>query len=249
TGIFTSLLNLREQIAYHGDKRWYWEGTRERFIQAVKKMLSSMRCGDYSGKYYRYDSLATVKDKFSNGTILSGFALRDSTGTTYEDRLFIAYGNPGVEMSAVAISLRQFDEQENSCGLTYGKCQLGNEVTTNRVGMEDRKVHYCLFLTLIENGRTFGGRYAIVIVYDDWSVRTRCGPGGKHLPFFCSDLMGTDVLSTNYNYLNVLRPPVGGYMESYLLFLAYSKAHPTAVQVVMMTDTQYSSPLMARTNE
>ncbi|KAL7524808.1 hypothetical protein ACHAWF_002243 [Thalassiosira exigua] len=42
-GNFISLLNLHDQIARHGPLRWYWEGTRERYIQSVKKVLSSMR--------------------------------------------------------------------------------------------------------------------------------------------------------------------------------------------------------------
>ena len=40
---FPSLLNLAVQIEKYGPIRWYWEGTRERFIQTVKKVLVSMR--------------------------------------------------------------------------------------------------------------------------------------------------------------------------------------------------------------
>ena len=43
TSNFPSLLNLPAQIARFGPIRWYWEGTRERFIQTVKKVLVSMR--------------------------------------------------------------------------------------------------------------------------------------------------------------------------------------------------------------
>jgi hypothetical protein len=43
TSNFPSLLNLRAQIKKYGPIRWYWEGTRERFIQTVKKVLVSMR--------------------------------------------------------------------------------------------------------------------------------------------------------------------------------------------------------------
>ena len=49
TGNFPSLLNLEEQIEKFGKLRWYWEGTRERFIQTVKKVLVSMR---RSGSYF-----------------------------------------------------------------------------------------------------------------------------------------------------------------------------------------------------
>ena len=40
---FPSLLNLPTQISEFGPIRWYWEGSRERYIQTVKKVLISMR--------------------------------------------------------------------------------------------------------------------------------------------------------------------------------------------------------------
>ena len=43
TGNFPTLLCLAEQRDYHGPIRWYWEGTGERFIQELKKVLVSMR--------------------------------------------------------------------------------------------------------------------------------------------------------------------------------------------------------------
>ena len=43
TSNFPSLLNLAQQIKKYGPIRWYWEGTRERYIQTVKKVLVSMR--------------------------------------------------------------------------------------------------------------------------------------------------------------------------------------------------------------
>lgn len=43
TGNFPSLKNLAKQIRYFGPLRWYWEGTRERYIQQVKDVLVSMR--------------------------------------------------------------------------------------------------------------------------------------------------------------------------------------------------------------
>ena len=43
TGNFPSLLNINSQVSEFGPLRWYWEGTRERFIQTVKKVLVSMR--------------------------------------------------------------------------------------------------------------------------------------------------------------------------------------------------------------
>ena len=43
TSNFPSLLNLPTQIKKYGLIRWYWEGTRERYIQTVKTVLVSMR--------------------------------------------------------------------------------------------------------------------------------------------------------------------------------------------------------------
>lgn len=43
TGNFPTLLCLAEQCRRHGPIRWYWEGTSERFIQQLKKVLASMR--------------------------------------------------------------------------------------------------------------------------------------------------------------------------------------------------------------
>ena len=43
TANFPSLLNLAEQVNNHGRLRWYWDGTRERYIQSVKKILKNLR--------------------------------------------------------------------------------------------------------------------------------------------------------------------------------------------------------------
>ena len=42
-GNFPTLLLLAEQRRRHGPVRWYWEGTSERFIQQLKKPLTSMQ--------------------------------------------------------------------------------------------------------------------------------------------------------------------------------------------------------------
>ena len=43
TGNYPTLLCLPAQQRRHGQVRGYWEGTSERFIQALKKELVSMR--------------------------------------------------------------------------------------------------------------------------------------------------------------------------------------------------------------
>ena len=43
TGNFPTLLCLADQRRRHGPIRWYWEGTSERFIQKLKRVLISMR--------------------------------------------------------------------------------------------------------------------------------------------------------------------------------------------------------------
>ena len=42
-GNFPSLFDLVEQVNEYGSVRWYWDGTREGFIQSVKKELVVMR--------------------------------------------------------------------------------------------------------------------------------------------------------------------------------------------------------------
>ena len=37
------MLNIAAQIKKYGPIQWYWEGTRECYIQTVKKVLVSMR--------------------------------------------------------------------------------------------------------------------------------------------------------------------------------------------------------------
>ena len=43
TGNFPTLLCLSDQRKRHGPIRWHWEGTSERFIQQLKKVLIAMR--------------------------------------------------------------------------------------------------------------------------------------------------------------------------------------------------------------
>ena len=43
---FISLLNLPDQINFFGPLRFYWDGSRERFIQSVKPWLQHMRQSD-----------------------------------------------------------------------------------------------------------------------------------------------------------------------------------------------------------
>ena len=51
TGNYPTLLCLPAQQRRHGPVRWYWEGTRERYIQTLKKELTSMRRNaQYFGK-------------------------------------------------------------------------------------------------------------------------------------------------------------------------------------------------------
>ena len=58
TGNFPSLLNLGTQIREYGSVRLYWGGTRERFIQTVKKWLVSMRC---STSYFKRKMIMVQK--------------------------------------------------------------------------------------------------------------------------------------------------------------------------------------------
>jgi hypothetical protein len=51
TGNYPTLLCLPSQQRRHGQVRWYWEGTSERFVQTLKVELVSMRrTAEYFGK-------------------------------------------------------------------------------------------------------------------------------------------------------------------------------------------------------
>jgi len=45
-GNYLSRMNLAEQVAEFGSLRWYWDGTRERYIQTVKTDLVVIRCSE-----------------------------------------------------------------------------------------------------------------------------------------------------------------------------------------------------------
>ena len=110
TGNFPSLKNLPRQIQYFGPLRWYWEGTRERYIQQVKQVLVSMRKttsyfekkliylhtantsmwikesievrkrADYYGGYHRYQGREEVMKTFTSGKVLSGVMIKRVRG-------------------------------------------------------------------------------------------------------------------------------------------------------------------------
>lgn len=65
---FPSSLNLSAQIKKNGPIRWYWEGTRERYIQNIKKESLSMRkITRYFIRKFEFmqklDTLAWLKEK------------------------------------------------------------------------------------------------------------------------------------------------------------------------------------------
>ena len=144
TGNFPSLLNLGEQIGQYGPLRWYWEGTRERFIQSVKKVLISMRKTDsyFARKMIIMQKLNVMEwlkealkknndqelqrdyermyyryESFSvvKSKFERGVIMSGFVLPNRDDWIFIAFGERGAKMRFIGISLAQFDQAERNC--------------------------------------------------------------------------------------------------------------------------------------
>ena len=91
TGNFPTLLCLADQRKRHGPVRWYWEGTSERFIQQLKKVLESMqRSQNYFARklsvMHRRTAFRWIRDNISETTEENA----SDTGTT---RNYYQYGS------------------------------------------------------------------------------------------------------------------------------------------------------------
>lgn len=157
-GNFISLLNIPDQIRRFGHIRLYWEGTRERFIQRVKKSLKSIRQTvtylqkklAHLNKSYVMDwirqGLARRQQKSSGGN--EGFhrypsrsdiesRLRDGLslstfrlhGDVHSPHLHCAFGHErGGKVRYVAIQLTTSRSSPRECGFVYSKVELTEQV-------------------------------------------------------------------------------------------------------------------------
>ena len=82
---FVSLLNLPKQINDYGSVRFYWEGSRERFIQEVKRVLLSLR----KTQTYLSKKLILLHKMTAFNWMINQFDIPDDTH--YKPRLFYVY--------------------------------------------------------------------------------------------------------------------------------------------------------------
>jgi len=221
TGNFPSLLNLGEQIRKYGPIRWYWEGTRERFIQSVKRVLVSMR----KTQLYFSRKLTVIQKLY----VMEWLKLRAGDGTQsnqenyvrsyyrYEslteieqlfnsgkiisgftlkkrcDHIFVAFGVKGEKMSIVGVSLDDFTTSEIFCGFTYGKLRLCSDRVPNPMSRKglERKMSGYCLLLPLRK-KNLDFKRKYAIVYSDWDVQVS-HPNGKGLPTISKEVFAQDV--------------------------------------------------------
>ena len=217
TGNFPSLLNIPGQVEYFGPVCWYWEGSRERYIQTVKCVLVSMRkTTSYFEKklgliqklnimnWLRDDIRTKHTNEPDNGLtgfyryqdltvvrkdIESGEVISAFTFDEGQKDFFVAYGreNESVNCCRITYSVNPRDMRE--CGLVYRKCIMGEgEMTLKFSDLRETVKSCCLLLPFHETNHVFDGLFGVV--FDDWDVINFLGDKG--LPGICAWLFRID---------------------------------------------------------
>ncbi len=213
---FLSLLNLPEQIRSFGHLRLYWEGTRERFIQSVKKVLKNLRkTSSYLEKkmiliqkLYAMDWIVDQMSDEEDKCIQSGNINFYRYPCMEEIRTRIEQGRPissfminGVLAAAYGqerngkVNFIYIDFAENAvivedCGFIFSMIILSDEYDSGTWSeIEDLIDCYCLLLPFMKKGVTFQQEYAIVC--SDWDVICN---GKKDIPRLSRKSFEVDVL-------------------------------------------------------
>lgn len=218
-GNFVSLLNLPDQIRQFGNLRLYWEGTRERYIQNVKKILVSLRqTSSYIAKklayLHRLNLLGWFKEELSKSKPrprtgndnFHRYASMDELKQKFDgglpisafhlegcdDELFVAYSrnrNNTVHFVSIGYIMQQGHNEE--CGLHYAKCNITDHCDHGTWNeLRELIVAYCVLLPFNPDNNTFENEYAIV--FSDWDVVTDIGE--KNLPSLSHKVFSVDVL-------------------------------------------------------
>ena len=172
-GNFTSLLNLEEQIQRYGSVRWYWDGTRERFIQIVKQELTSMRktesyfrtklirihrrgviewlrkgvCGSYGdgeGREYNNNYYRYESLEEIESKLEEGEVISAFQKEDFGDDLFVMFGRQLEKCNIVQLKVVQAEVREE-CGMKY---------TTRKLGVYDEEIHGDWWLRELEKEMT-----------------------------------------------------------------------------------------------
>jgi hypothetical protein len=213
---FLSLLNLPEQILNYGHLRLYWEGTRERFIQCVKKELKNHRkTTSYLEKklslLQKLYSLEFIMDQLQSDDdemIQTGninfyrYSSREEIRTRIEAGMPIssflingclaaAYGRERNGMvNFVFLDNEENDVIVDDCGFIFSKITLSDLCDTGTwKETADLIDCYCLLLPFKKKHKSFDQEYAIVC--SDWDVICN---GTKCFPKLSKQLFNVNVL-------------------------------------------------------
>ena len=214
---FLSLLNLPEQILNYGHLRLYWEGTRERFIQRVKKELKNQRKTRTSylekklcllQKLYAIDLIidqikTDVDENVQSGNInFYRYSSKEEIHTIIEAGMPIssflidgclaaAYGRERNGMvNFVFIDNDEKDVVVDDCGFIFSKITLSDRWDTGTwKETEDLIDCYCLLLPFKKKHKSFDQEYAIVC--SDWDVICN---GTKCIPKLSKQVFSVNVL-------------------------------------------------------
>ena len=224
TGNFPSLLNIKDMIKMFGPPREYWEGTKERFIGSVKKVLKSMRKStsyferklvviqklnlmEWKKNTLRNPKNARRKDdskmyhrydslELVQQILQKGQVISGFQLQNREDWIFIAYGPRGRNMNV--IPLIPIEEQSGvlQSGLVYRKYQLDvtKKVDMQRKELWEERMEHYCLLLPYVRQEILFGQQ-YAVVFHDWDVMN--AEWKKALPRICNTLFEHDVISNN----------------------------------------------------
>ena len=174
TGNFPTLLCLGEQRRRHGPIRWYWEGTSERFIQQLKKVLVSMRKTTqyFSGKLskmYKTNVMDWLKDRLSGAPVVTerrsarmyfqyesleeierkirlGDVISGFTLKSDPSKLIVAYGPDRRSgiMNCVEVQRLNRGDARKCVGLAFTKVELKNNEADMMIDCDVDCVESCM---------------------------------------------------------------------------------------------------------
>jgi hypothetical protein len=214
---FLSLLNLPEQIFQYGHLRLYWEGTRERFIQRVKKELKNHRKTtsyletkmNFLQKLYAIDLIAdqmnnedAEKLKHLGNINFYRYLSKEDIQTRIEEGLPIssfvidgllaaAYGKQrNGKVNFVYIDAEENHVSVDDCGFIFSKIYLSDQCDSGTWEEIEELIHcYCLLLPFKKRNKTFEQEYAVVC--SDWDVICN---GTKCIPKLSKQVFSVNVL-------------------------------------------------------
>ena len=221
-GNYLSLLNLADQVEEFGSLRWYWDGTRERYIQTVKKDLVAMR---RSTSYFNtkmiqiqkrvvmkwFKRLFHIGDKTEKKTYNNNYFRYESleeierkvevgeviSGFTLEstgDDTWVAFGDNGKKVNIVRINKLTKMPKRRECGFMYMRCEIGPQVDNPNMTVDGLEMIMVRYCLFLPFVYNKEDSFGreFAIIYDDWEV---CNDlGYREIPHLCETLFRNNVL-------------------------------------------------------